>query len=96
MSVHFGRVSVTGSSAITVKDATTLEVITPLGVVAGLLDVSVEMPICESNLAGYTYVDGEAVTFKPPVDLYLIGGGPTVVVFGPDERLYIATQAGKL
>jgi len=94
--VHFGKVNVTGSPAITVKDPKTLEVVTPPGVVAGLLDVSVETPIGKSNPSGYTYVDGAAVTYKPPVDLYLIGGGPTTLMFGPDERLYIGTQAGDI
>jgi hypothetical protein len=94
-SVHFGgKASVTGSSAITVKNFNTLEVVTPKGIVAGLLDVSVVTPIGRSNTIGFTYIDGTAVTYKPYKDLYLIGGGPTAVVFGPDERLYIATQAG--
>lgn len=96
ITVHFGEVSVTGSSAVTVKNANTLEVVTPPGIIAGLLDVAVETPIGRSNPVGFTYIDGTAVTFNPPVDLYLIGGAPTNVLFGPDERLYISTQSGDI
>lgn len=94
--VKFGSTTLTGSQ-ITVISESLIEVKSaPTGFI-GPAEVTVETEVGPSNKAYYTYSDKTL----PPVDFKFGVAikdifGPTSVAFGPDGKLYIGTQGGKI
>jgi hypothetical protein len=93
--VYFGSAILSGNE-IQVIDQNTIKVLAaPLGTTSGAVQVSVETNLGMSNSVGYTYFDGVPVGFtKGTVKTGIFG--PTSLAFGPDSRLYVATQGGDI
>lgn len=93
--VKFGDAALSGND-IEVIDQNTIKVlIAPLGTTSGAVPVSVVTNFGESNSVGYTYYDGVPVSFLTGTIKTGIFG-PTCLSFGPDGRLYVATQGGDI
>jgi hypothetical protein len=93
--VHFGDALLSGN-AIQVIDSNTIKVlVAPLGTTSGSVPVSVQTNLGESNSVDYTYFDGVPVSFTAGTIKTGIFG-PTCLAFGPDGRLYVATQGGDI
>jgi hypothetical protein len=94
--VNFGSTTMTGSQ-INVISETLIEVKeAPKGILGPAL-VTVDTEVGPSNKSYYAYSDKTL----PPVNFQsgvTINGiyGPTTVAFGPDGKLYLGTQGGKI
>lgn len=95
--VHFGDnvLTLTGNQIQVINQNTIKVLVAPLGTTSGSVQVSVETDLGMSNSIGYTYFDGVQVQFtKGTIKTGIFG--PTCVAFGPDSRLYVATQGGNI
>jgi Malectin domain/IPT/TIG domain len=91
--VKFGRVSIP-ASGITVINSGTISVVSPAPGIGIPVKVSVVTPIGESNQVTFTFVSSTPIDFSISKITNFVK--PTAVAFGPDGKLYVATQEGKL
>jgi hypothetical protein len=92
-SVNFGRVSIPAQD-ITVIDSGTISVASPAPGIGVPVKVSVVTPIGESNKLTFTFVSTTPIDFTISKIMNFVK--PTALAFGPDGKLYVATQEGKL
>jgi ribosomal protein L35AE/L33A len=91
--VKFGRVSIP-ASGITVINSGTISVLSPAPGIGVPVKVSVVTPIGESNTLTFTFVSSTPIDFTISKIMNFVK--PTALAFGPDGKLYVATQEGKL
>jgi IPT/TIG domain/Malectin domain/Glucose / Sorbosone dehydrogenase len=91
--VKFGRVSIP-SSGITAINNGTISVVSPAPGIGIPVKVSVVTPIGESNQVTFTFVSSTPIDFSISKITNFVK--PTAVAFGPDGKLYVATQDGTL
>lgn len=93
--VHFGPVSLSGRSEITVVDKNRIELKSVPPGAAGKVVVTVETPMGFSLPAVYEYKDGIPLSFNSGT---VVEGvyGPTCVATGPDGHIYVGTQTGAI
>jgi IPT/TIG domain/Malectin domain len=91
--VRFGKIMLSGS-AITSINSGSISFQTPGPAVGVPVKVSVITPIGESNQLTFTYVASSPIQFSGQQLMTI--NKPTALAFGPDGKLYVATQEGKL
>lgn len=93
--VKFGDAQLSGSQIQYIDQNTIKVLVAPLGTTSGSVPVSVQTTLGESNSIDYTYFDGVPVSFtKGTIKTGIFG--PTCLAFGPDGKLYVATQGGDI
>lgn len=93
--VLFGGNQLSGSDIEVINQNTIKVKVAPLGTTSGSVPVSVVTNLGESNSVEYTYFDGVPVSFTiGTIESGIFG--PTCLAFGPDGRLYVATQGGDI
>jgi IPT/TIG domain len=93
ISVQFGLVSLSGNDVFVVDDST-IQVVSPYSGIGVPVTVSVITPLSESNKLYYTYVGSTPIDFN--IVKLLDFPNPTAVAFGPDMKLYVANNDGKI
>jgi len=93
--VNFGDVKLSGNDIQVIGQNTIKVLVAPLGKTSGSVPVSVTTSFGESNSVGYTYFDGVPVSFTMGTIKSGIFG-PTSLAFGPNGKLYVATQGGDI
>jgi IPT/TIG domain/Malectin domain len=91
--VRFGKIILSGS-AITSINSGSISFQTPGPAVGVPVQVSVITPVGESSALTYTYVATMPIQFSGQQLMTI--NKPTALAFGPDGKLYVATQEGKL
>jgi IPT/TIG domain len=92
-SVRFGT-TILYSTSITIINATTIKVKSPLSAISAPAYVSVITPTGESNTKKFNY--DSAITIQFDESKLFDIEEPTAIVFGPDSRLYVGNLKGKL
>jgi IPT/TIG domain len=92
-SVNFGHVKLTGTD-IQIVDASTIVIKSPPMAVGIPVSVAIQTPLGVSTPGTFTYVASSPISFisRKLMDF----GSPTVARFGPDKKLYVATQSGQI
>ena len=91
--VHWGAIDLSGPALSFAPDQISLN--TPSG--SGLVTVSVETSRGVSNTFQYTYAAGGPLPINFSLSDLLTGiNKPTTLAWGPDGRLYVATQFGEI
>lgn len=95
MTIYIGSKALSYSDIIVVSDEKIEVKSLPSGS-AGIVDISVKTPVGASTPVPYTYIDNNL----PPIKFTsgFVDGikSPTCLAFGPDGRLYIGTQLGRI
>ena len=91
--VRFGP-TLLDRSRITIVNANTITVLSPLSAVSAPAFVSVITPIGESNTKNFLYKSAITIQFAES-KLFDIED-PTAIAFGPDSKLYVGNLKGKL
>jgi IPT/TIG domain len=91
--VRFGKILLSGS-AITSINSDSISFQTPGQAVGVPVKVSVITTVGESNQLTFTYVASKPISFSGQQLMTI--NKPTALSFGPDGKLYVATQEGKL
>lgn len=93
--IHFGPVSLSGASELTVINSNRIELKSVPSGPAGKVPVTVETPMGFSMPFMYEYKDGIPLSFKTGTLMNAIYG-PTAVAVGPDLNIYVGTQTGAI
>jgi IPT/TIG domain len=96
ITVNFNGVPLTGTQILSI-DSNTIIVMAPPTTLPMTAPVTVSTPTATSAPKAFTYTDSSLpnVTFTQG-NVFEGIEGPTAVAFGPDRKLYVGTQGGKL
>lgn len=91
--VKFGQSELSGS-AIQIVNGNTIKVTAPAASLGVPVDVIVQTKVGTSNAKQYTYIASSKIEFDEKYLKYF--DRPTVVLFGPNGKLYVANSQGQI